>query len=68
MSTGGVVNGGTLDAAIGEFITKTYNLTSHSETGQAPQARWETGGFLLRELAENRVFHHDRFLCRGDLL
>jgi hypothetical protein len=35
-----------LDAAIGAFVTRAYNLTPHSETGQAPQARWEAGGFL----------------------
>jgi putative transposase len=35
-----------LDAALGEFIVKVYNHRVHSETGQAPQARWEAGGFL----------------------
>ena len=32
----------------GTFIVKVYNNRVHSETGQSPQARWETGGFLPR--------------------
>jgi len=108
---------GELDAAIGEFVT-VYNVRLHTETGHAPQARWEAGGFLphlpdslerldlllltvakprkvhpdgvhfesLRyldtvladyvgepvvirydpcDLAEIRIFHRDRFLCRA---
>jgi putative transposase len=37
-----------LDQAIGTFIRDTYNLTSHGETGIAPQQRWETGAFIPR--------------------
>jgi putative transposase len=37
-----------LDAAIGTFIRDIYNLTPHSETGMAPQQRWEAGAFLPR--------------------
>jgi putative transposase len=100
------------------FVLDDYHQQPHSETGMAPQARWEMGGFLphlpdslelldlllltvakprkvhqdgihflgfryldvtlaayVREavtirydphdLAEIRVFHHDRFLCRA---
>ncbi|MFI6478680.1 hypothetical protein ACIBH1_12155 [Nonomuraea sp. NPDC050663] len=35
-----------LDAAIGAFLTGTYNNRVHGETSLAPQARWEAGGFL----------------------
>lgn len=35
-----------LDAAIGAFIVGKYNHQPHSETGQAPQARWDACGFL----------------------
>lgn len=107
-----------LDAAIGEFVTTVYNARPHSETGHAPQARWEAGGFLPhlpdsleqldlllltvakprkihpdgvhfqslryldpvladyvgepvtlrydpRDLAEIRLFHREKFLCRA---
>jgi putative transposase len=108
-----------LDAAIGRFIVAEYNQQPHSETGQAPQARWDATGFLPhlpdsleqldlllltiakprkvhpdgihlfglryldtsvlgeyvgesvtirydpRDVAEIRVFHDDRFLCRA---
>jgi len=37
-----------LDAAIGTFIREVYNLTSHGETGIAPQQRWEAGAFIPR--------------------
>jgi putative transposase len=37
-----------LDAAIGAFLVGTYNQRVHSETGQPPQQRWETGAFLPR--------------------
>ena len=37
-----------LDAAIGTFVREIYNLTSHGETGMAPQQRWEAGAFLPR--------------------
>jgi len=100
------------------FVLDDYHLQPHSETGMAPQARWETGGFLPHlpdsleqldvllltvakprkvhqdgihvlgfryldltlaayvgeavtirydpsDLAEIRVFHRERFLCRA---
>ena len=37
-----------LDQAIGLFIPEVYNLTPHSETGMAPQQRWEAGAFIPR--------------------
>ncbi len=37
-----------LDEAIGTFIREVYNLTPHSETGIAPQQRWEAGAFIPR--------------------
>ncbi len=37
-----------LDEAIGMFIRKVYNITAHSETGQPPQQRWESGAFIPR--------------------
>jgi putative transposase len=37
-----------LDTAIGLFFRQTYNLTVHSETGVAPQRRWEQGAFIPR--------------------
>ena len=37
-----------LDTAIGTFIRDIYNLTPHSETGMAPQQRWEAGAFIPR--------------------
>lgn len=37
-----------LDTAIGRFLRETYHHRPHGETGQAPQARWEAGGFLPR--------------------
>jgi len=37
-----------LDAAIGTFIREVYNLAPHSETGMAPQQRWEAGAFIPR--------------------
>jgi putative transposase len=111
----------TLPALAGEIETwliQEYLVTVHSTTGQAPQARWEAGGFLPqmpdslerldlllltvartrrvqqdgirfqgmryidptlaayvgeevvlrydpRDVAEIRVFHRDRFLCRA---
>jgi putative transposase len=100
------------------YVIREYLVTPHSATGQAPQARWEAGGFLPqmpeslerldlllltvartrrvqqdgirfmgmryidptlaayigeevilrydpRDVAEVRVFHQDRFLCRA---
>ena len=37
-----------LDEAIGMFIRQAYNVTPHSETGMAPQQRWEAGAFIPR--------------------
>ncbi len=61
-----------LDEAIGMFIRKVYNITAHSETGQPPQQRWESGAFiprmpdsleqldlLLLTLAQARTIHPD---------
>ncbi|MEA2595266.1 MAG: putative transposase, partial [Thermomicrobiales bacterium] len=106
-----------LDARLHDFLVADYHLRRHGETGVAPKARWEAGGFLPRlpqtsaeldlllvmvptprrvqrdgirfagfryldptlagyvgetvtvrydprDLAEIRVFHQDRFLCR----
>ena len=43
-----------LDARLRDFVLDTYHHRIHSETGMAPQARWEGGGFLpqLPESAE----------------
>jgi len=107
-----------LDERLHRFIVEEYHHRVHSETGIAPQARWEAGGFLPRlpesaeqldlllltvakarrvhqdgihfqglryldltlaayvgetvtirydpgDLAEIRIFHRDRFLCRA---
>ncbi|MEX2501766.1 MAG: Mu transposase C-terminal domain-containing protein, partial [Trueperaceae bacterium] len=107
-----------LDSRLYRFVVEEYHQRVHSETGLAPQARWEAGGFLPRlpasaaqldlllltvakarrvhqdgihfqglryldltlaayvgetvtirydprDLAEIRVFHRDRFLCRA---
>ncbi len=35
-----------LDAALRRFIVERYNNVAHGETGVAPQARWNSGGFL----------------------
>ena len=37
-----------LDEAIGMFIREVYNITAHSETGQPPKQRWESGAFIPR--------------------
>ena len=37
-----------LDAAIGRFIVDDYHCRTHSETGEAPRARWEKGEWLPR--------------------
>jgi putative transposase len=37
-----------LDEAIGTFIREVYNVSPHSETGMAPQQRWEAGAFIPR--------------------
>jgi putative transposase len=107
-----------LDARLHRFLVEDYHHRVHGETGMAPQARWEAGGFLPRlpesaaqldlllltvakprrvhqdgirfqglryvdltlaayvgepvtirydprDLAEIRVYHRDRFLCRA---
>ena len=107
-----------LDARLHRFLVEDYHQRVHGETGMAPQARWEAGGFLPRlpesleqldlllltvakarrvhqdgihfqglryldltlaayvgesvtirydprDLAEIRVYHQDRFLCRA---
>jgi putative transposase len=37
-----------LDARLRTFLVETYHHQPHSETGVAPQARWESDGFLPR--------------------
>jgi putative transposase len=37
-----------LDAQLHRFVIEDYHQRIHGETGQAPQARWEAGGFLPR--------------------
>ena len=107
-----------LSAEIEKYLVNEYNMVPHSATGQGPQERWESGGFLPhmpdsleyldlllltvpkarrvrpdgihfsglryidptlaayvgeqvvlrydpRDIAEIRVFHNDRFLCRA---
>jgi len=43
-----------LDARLRDFVLDSYHHRIHSETGMAPQLRWEAGGFLpqLPESAE----------------
>jgi len=40
-----------LDARLGTFIVTDYHQRCHSETGSAPQARWDAGGWLPRQPA-----------------
>jgi putative transposase len=67
-----------LDAAIGLFVREVYNLTPHSETGMAPQQRWEAGAFipqmpdsleqldlLLLTVAKPRKIHPDGIHFQG---
>ena len=35
-----------LAGEIENYLIRDYLVTPHSTTGQAPQARWEAGGFL----------------------
>lgn len=109
---------GTFEELLRAFLLQTYHFQAHSETGIAPQARWEAQGFLPnlpesleqldlllltvarsrqiqqdgihfqglryldvnlaayvgeavtirydpRDMAEIRVFHHNKFLCRA---
>ena len=37
-----------LDARLGTFIVTEYHQRTHSETREAPQARWDAGGWLPR--------------------
>ena len=37
-----------LDARLGRFLVGDYHQRPHRETGTAPQARWDAGGFLPR--------------------
>jgi putative transposase len=106
------------ESELQKFILDQYHQCPHSETGEPPQARWESGGFLPRlpesleqldlllltvaksrkvrpdgihfqglryldltlaayvgesviirydprDMAEIRIFHHNRFLCRA---
>jgi putative transposase len=41
-----------LDARLHRFLVEDYHHRTHGETGRAPRARWEAGGFLPR-LAES---------------
>lgn len=67
-----------LDAALGAFITGTYNRRVHSETGQTPIERWTAGGWLARmpesleeldllllTLAKPRKVHRDGVHAHG---
>ncbi len=67
-----------LDAAIGRFVVGDYNARTHSETGQAPSARWAAGGWLPRmpesleqldllllTVARPRVVHRDGIHLHG---
>src|SRR5262245_4589530 len=38
----------TFEVELQRFILDQYHQRPHSETGEAPQARWESGGFLPR--------------------
>jgi putative transposase len=40
-----------LDAGLHRFLVEDYHHRVHGETGMAPQARWEAGGFLPQMLA-----------------
>jgi putative transposase len=37
-----------LDARLRTFLVETYQQRAHGETGVAPEARWQAGGFLPR--------------------
>ncbi|WP_324615217.1 Mu transposase C-terminal domain-containing protein [Nesterenkonia sedimenti] len=37
-----------LDTIMGQFIVTEYNQRTHSETGEAPAARWAASGFIPR--------------------
>ena len=37
-----------LDARLRQFLVEVYNRRPHSETGESPQARWETAALLPR--------------------
>ncbi len=42
------------------FLLEDYHQRTHSETGQAPQARWGAGGWLLRLLESLESLEHGR--------
>jgi putative transposase len=67
-----------LDAAVGRFVTGTYNPRAHSETHQAPVERWAAGGWiprlpdsleqldlLLLTVARARTVHRDGIRFQG---
>jgi len=67
-----------LDAILGTFLLEIYHLEEHSQTGQTPQARWESGGFLpqtptsleqldllLLTVAKSRKVHPDGIRFQG---
>jgi putative transposase len=67
-----------LDARLRRFITEDYHRRVHSETEQAPQARWDAGGFLPRlpesleqldllllTVAKTRTVHRDGIHFQG---
>jgi putative transposase len=67
-----------LDAALRAFILDDYHQREHSETGQAPTARWEVGGFvpqlpehledldlLLLSVPRARIVHPDGIRFEG---
>jgi putative transposase len=67
-----------LDAALQTFIVGQYHLRPHTETGQPPQERWESGAFLpqmperlehldllLLTVAKTRVVHRDGIRFEG---
>jgi putative transposase len=67
-----------LDARLHRFVVEEYQRRPHSETGVAPQERWEAGGFLphlpaslealdllLLTVAEPRKVHPDGIRFQG---
>ena len=67
-----------LDAQFHAFLVDDYHQRVHSETGMAPQARWEAGGFLPRlpesleqldllllTVAKSRRVHQDGIRFQG---
>jgi hypothetical protein len=57
------------EAELQRFILDQYHQRPHSETGEPPQARWESGGFLPWGVATFNLKipecgHHTLFLPR----